>query len=66
MLLDEESAKAFFERNVYDALNQLEEEIVRALDLVQMEDRLYGSRRREVPPEYSIMVEKYYESLSRQ
>ncbi len=66
VLLDEESAKTFFERNVYDALNQLEEEIVRALDLVQMEDRLYGSRRREVPPEYSIMVEKYYESLSRQ
>ncbi len=66
VLLDEESAKAFFERRVYDALNQLEEKIARALDLVQMETRLYGSRRGEVPPEYSGMVEKYYESLSRQ
>ena len=66
VLLDEEAAKAFFERNVYDPLNQLEEAIARTLDIAQMEDRLYGSRRGEVPPEYSEMVEKYYETLSRQ
>ena len=66
VLLDEESANAFFERDVYDALNQLEAQIARALDLVQMEARLYGSRRGEVPTEYSSIVEKYYESLSRQ
>ena len=66
VLLDEDAAKAFFERDVYDALSQLEDHIARALDLAQMENRLYGSRRQEVPPEYSNMVEKYYESLSRQ
>ncbi len=66
VLLDEESAKAFFERDVYEALNQLEASLVQALDIIRMEDRLYGSRRGEVPPEYSDMVERYYESLSRQ
>ena len=66
VLLDEESAKSLFDQDIYDALNQLEADLLRALDMVQMENRLYGSRRGEVPPEYSDMVEKYYELLSRQ
>ena len=66
VLLDEESAKVFFERDIYEALNQLEMGLVYAMDLVRLQNRLYGSQRGDVPPEYSDMVEKYYESLSRQ
>ena len=65
VLLDEDSAEEFFNRNIYTPLSQLEVEIRQQLEQQQLESRLFGSRRHEVPPEYQDMVEKYYESLSR-
>ncbi len=64
VLLDEASAKDFFGRSVYAPLSALEVQLRQALEAVQLEAKLYGSRRGEVPPEYTDMVEKYYESLS--
>lgn len=65
VLLDEESAKDFFNERVYDPLSQLEMDLARQLDLIAMEKKLYGSRTGDVPPEYRELVEKYYESLSK-
>ena len=65
VLLDEESAKDFFNERVYDPLSQLEMDLARQLDLIAMEKKLYGSRKGDVPPEYRELVEKYYESLSK-
>ena len=65
VLLDEESAKTFFERDVYTPLSQLETQLLENLETVKIESKLYGSRRREVPAEYQGLIEKYYESLSR-
>ena len=65
VLLDEESAKDFFNERVYDPLSQLEMDLARQLDLIEMEKKLYGSRKGDVPPEYRELVEKYYESLSK-
>ena len=64
VLLDEESANDFFGRSVYTPLSALEVQLRQALESIQLEAKLYGSRRGEVPPEYVDMVEKYYESLS--
>ena len=64
VLLDEDSAEDFFNRSVYTPLSQLEIELQQQLEQLQIESRLFGSRRGEVPPEYEDMVEKYYESLS--
>lgn len=64
VLLDEDSADEFFSRTVYTPLSQLEIELQQKLEQLQIESRLFGSRRGEVPPEYEDMVEKYYESLS--
>ena len=65
VLLDEDSAEAFFNRDVYAPLSQLETQLLQALEAVKLESKLYGSRRGEVPSEYQRLVEKYYESLSR-
>ena len=65
VLIDEESAKDFFNERVYDPLSQLEMDLARQLDLIAMEKKLYGSRKGDVPPEYRELVEKYYESLSK-
>ncbi|MCY4204257.1 MAG: hypothetical protein OXE92_00860 [Bacteroidetes bacterium] len=65
VLLDEESAKAFFERDVYAPLSQLETQLREALATVKLDSKLYGSRRGEVPVEYQGLIEKYYELLSR-
>ena len=65
VLLDEESAETFFNRDVYAPLSQLETQLLQALEAVKLESKLYGSRRGEVPTEYQRLVEKYYESLSR-
>ena len=65
VLLDEESAEAFFDRDIYAPLSQLETQLLEALETVKLESKLYGSRRGEVPAEYEGLIEKYYESLSR-
>jgi len=64
VLLDEDAADDFFSRSIYTPLSQLEVELRQQLEQLQLESRLFGSRRQEVPPEYQDMVEKYYESLS--
>lgn len=60
-----EQAKAFFNEEVFSPLSQLEEALVRELDQIALERKLYGSRPGDVPAEYRELVEKYYESLSR-
>ncbi len=65
VLLDEESAKSFFDGRIYDPLSQLEVTLARQLDAMELEKKLYGSRKGDVPPEYRDMVEKYYERLSK-
>ena len=66
VLLDEESAKQFFDERFLDPLSELELELWQRLGQLQLARQLYGGRRDEVPPEYRTMVEKYFESLSRQ
>ena len=63
--LEGESARAFFNDEVFAPLSQLEEALLSALDQIAMEKKLYGSRSGDVPGEYRALVEKYYESLSK-
>ncbi len=63
--LEGESARAFFNAEVFAPLSQLEEALVSELDQITMERKLYGSRPGDVPSEYRSIVEKYYESLSK-
>jgi hypothetical protein len=63
--LEGESARAFFNSEVFAPLSQLEEVLLSALDQIAMEKKLYGSRSGDVPSEYRALVEKYYESLSK-
>lgn len=65
ILIDEESAKDFFNENVYDPLSDLEMLLSRQLDTIAMEKKLYGSRNADVPDEYRDAVDRYYESLSK-
>ncbi|MFQ5571216.1 MAG: DUF4175 family protein [Rhodothermales bacterium] len=65
ILLEGDAAKAFFNDRVYDPLSQLELEVARQLDLIEMEKKLYGGRKTDVPAEYRDLVEKYYESLAK-
>lgn len=63
--LEGESARAFFNDEVFAPLSQLEEAIMQDLDRLAMERKLYGSRPGRVPAEYRELVEKYYETLSK-
>ncbi len=63
--LEGESARAFFDAEVFAALSQLEEALMSELDQIAMDKKLFGSRPGEVPEEYRALVEKYYESLSK-
>ncbi len=65
VLLDGESAETFFDRNIYAPLSQLETRLLEALETMELESKLYGSRRGEAPAEYEGLIERYYESLSR-
>ncbi len=65
ILLDEEGGKEFFDRNIFTALSQLETELARQLDQIELEKKLFGGRRTDVPAEYRTLVEQYYEALSR-
>ncbi len=66
VLLDEESAEQFFDARFLDPLSELESELLQRLDYLQLARQLYGGRRDDIPPEYRTMVEKYFESLSKQ
>ena len=66
VLLDEESAKAFFDERFMVPLVQLQLELRQRLDYLQLSRQLFGGRKDDIPPEYRAMVEKYFESLSRQ
>ena len=65
VLLDGESAEAFFDRDIYAPLSQLETQLLEVLETMELESKLYGSRRGEAPAEYEGLIERYYESLSR-
>lgn len=65
VLLDEESAEDYFDESIYKPFSELELDLARALDKIEMEKKLYGARRTQVPEEYQDVVDKYYESLSK-
>ncbi len=65
ILLKGEAAKAFFSNEVFSSLSQLEMELARQLDLTQMDKKLFGGRKGDVPSAYRDLVEKYYESLAK-
>ncbi|MEM1095099.1 MAG: hypothetical protein AAGJ10_10885 [Bacteroidota bacterium] len=60
-----EDAEAFFQSRVYDILRALEAEVQREMDALALEQRLYGTRRADVPEAYRSLTEQYYEALSR-
>jgi len=60
-----EDAEAFFQSRVYDILRALEAEVQREMDALVLEQRLYGTRRADVPEAYRGLTEQYYEALSR-
>ncbi len=63
--LEGDSAKSFFDDEVFAPLSQLELELAQQLDQIEIQKKLFGSRKNDVPPQYRDMVEKYYESLSK-
>lgn len=65
VLLEGEAAVEFFKHKVFDPLSQLEMDLARQLDEIEMKNKLYGGRRADVPAEYRDLVEKYYESLAK-
>ena len=64
VLLDEAGLE-YFKKNVYDPLAQLEFQLVKKLDEVQMDKKLHSSRKADVPSQYRKIVDKYYESISK-
>ena len=65
ILLDDDSAKSFFNEDVFEPFSELESQLARQLDTIEMEKKLYGARNAEVPDEYRDTVDRYYESLSK-
>ena len=65
VLLDDESAKSFFNKDVFQPFSELERQIALELDAIEMEKKLFGARKAEVPDEYRDTVDRYYESLSK-
>ncbi len=63
--IEGEAADAFFNRQAYDPLSQIELELARQLDEVDLEKKLYGTRAADAPPEYRRLIDDYYESLSK-
>lgn len=60
-----ENAASYFNNRVYQPLSQLELELARQLDAIEMNNKLYGARKGDVPAEYRTMVDKYYEALAK-
>ena len=63
-LLDE-AAQEHFKQSVFNPLAQLEAELLKRLDALDMDRKLASMRKSEVPPEYRTLVEKYFESISK-
>ncbi len=63
-LLDE-NAKEHFKKNIFDPLSQIEMHLLKRLDAIELEKKLYGMRKSEVPTEYKTMVDKYFESIAK-
>ena len=64
VLLDEAGLE-YFQKNVYNPLSRMELQLVRKLDEVEMDKKLHGGRKTDVPREYRKMVDKYYETISK-
>jgi hypothetical protein len=39
--------------------------LLKRLDAIELEKKLYGMRKAEVPTEYKTMVDKYFESIAK-
>ena len=65
ILLDDENAKNFFNKDLFQPFSELESQLARELDTIEMEKKLFGARKAEVPDEYRDTVDRYYESLSK-
>jgi len=65
VLLDDEAAKNFFNKDLFNPFSELEKQLARELDTIEMEKKLFGARKAEVPDEYRDTVDRYYESLSK-
>jgi len=64
VLLDEAGLE-YFKKNVYNPLSRLEFRLVEKLDEIEMDRKLHGGRKADVPAQYRKMVEKYYETISK-
>lgn len=60
-----DAADNLFDNEVYESLSQLEAALVRQLDGIALEKKLFGSRKGDVPAEYRELVDKYYETLAK-
>jgi hypothetical protein len=61
-----EGAEEHFKKTVFDPLSQLEMYLLQRLDEIDMDKKLYSARHTNVPPEYRVMVDKYFESIAKQ
>ncbi len=60
-----EDADDYFKNNVYDPLSQLETVLLERWDEIELEKKLYETRKEEVPAEYQKMVDRYFEAISK-
>lgn len=60
-----ENAEEYFKNKVYDPLSQLETQLLKRLDEIELQKKLYSLRKEEVPSEYKRLVDKYFESISK-
>lgn len=60
-----EEADDLFKNEVYESLSALEAALVRQLEGIALEKKLFGSRKGDVPAEYRELVDKYYETLAK-
>ncbi len=59
-----ENAENHFRENIFEPLSQIEKQLLKRLDELELEKKLYGIRKSEVPPEYKAMVDRYFESIA--
>ena len=46
-------------------MSQIEMGLMKKLEKLELEQKLYEARTADVPPEYKKLVEKFFESLSK-
>ncbi|GIV60565.1 MAG: hypothetical protein KatS3mg043_1654 [Rhodothermaceae bacterium] len=63
--LEGDAARAFFDEKVFAPLSRLEQALERELDALDLDRKLFGARKDDVPPRYRSLVEKYYETLAK-